>query len=94
MLVENCPLCATDGGALIWSGEKLRVIRAAKQGFPAFYRVVWNDHAAEFSDLSAADRIVCMDAVALVERVLREQLARPRSTWRLSVIWWRICTGM
>ena len=75
MLVENCPLCVTDGGALIWSGEKLRVIRAAEEGFPAFYRVVWNDHAAEFSDLSATDRIVCMDAVALVERVLREQLA-------------------
>lgn len=75
MLVENCPLCVTDGGALIWSGEKLRVIRAAEEGFPAFYRVVWNDHAAEFSDLSATDRIVCMDAVALVERVLREHLA-------------------
>ncbi len=75
MLVENCPLCATDGGALVWRGDKLRVIRAAEQGFPAFYRVVWNDHAAEFSDLSATDRIVCMDAVALVERVLREQLA-------------------
>lgn len=75
MLVENCPLCTADGGALVWRGDKLRVIRAAEQGFPAFYRVVWNDHAAEFSDLSATDRIVCMDAVALVERVLREQLA-------------------
>lgn len=75
MLVENCPLCTADGGALVWRGDKLRVIRAAEQGFPAFYRVVWNDHAAEFSDLSATDRIVCMDAVALVERVLSEQLA-------------------
>ncbi len=75
MLVENCPLCTADGGALVWRGDKLRVIRAAEQGFPAFYRVVWNDHAAEFSDLSAMDRIVCTDAVALVERVLREQLA-------------------
>ena len=75
MLVENCPLCTADGGALVWRGDKLRVIRAAEQGFPAFYRVVWNDHAAELSDLSATDRIVCMDAVALVERVLREQLA-------------------
>lgn len=75
MLVENCPLCTADGGALVWRGDKLRVIRAVEAGFPAFYRVVWNDHAAEFSDLSATDRIVCMDAVALVERVLREQLA-------------------
>lgn len=75
MLVENCPLCIADGGALVWRGDKLRVIRAVEAGFPAFYRVVWNEHAAEFSGLSAADRIVCMDAVALVERVLREQLA-------------------
>ena len=81
MLVENCPLCTADGGALVWRGDKLRVIRAAEQGFPAFYRVVWNDHAAEFSDLSATDRIVCMDAVALVERVLREQLGlRPSAS--------------
>ncbi|MFS4549044.1 HIT family protein [Comamonas resistens] len=72
---DNCPLCATDGGALIWSGEKLRVIRAAETGFPGFYRVVWNDHVAEFSDLSAPDRNLCMDAVAVVEQVLREQLS-------------------
>lgn len=72
---DNCPLCTADGGALIWRGDKLRVIRAAEEGFPAFYRVVWMDHAAEFSDLSAADRSLCMDAVALVERVLREQLS-------------------
>ena len=75
MLVDNCPLCTTEGGTLIWRGDKLRVIRAEEAGFPAFYRVVWNDHAAEFSDLSATDRILCIDAVALVERVLREQLA-------------------
>ena len=72
---DNCPLCTTDGGALIWRGDKLRVIRAAEEGFPAFYRVVWTDHAAEFSDLSATDRALCMDAVAVVERVLREQLS-------------------
>lgn len=72
---DNCPLCTADGGALIWRGDKLRVIRASEEGFAAFYRVVWMDHAAEFSDLSAADRSLCMDAVALVERVLREQLS-------------------
>lgn len=72
---DNCPLCTADGGALIWRGDKLRVIRAAEEGFPAFYRVVWMDHAAELSDLSTADRSLCMDAVALVERVLREQLS-------------------
>lgn len=72
---DNCPLCTTDGGTLIWRNDKLRVIRAQEVGFPGFYRVVWNDHAAEFSDLSATDRHLCMDAVTVVERVLREQLA-------------------
>ncbi len=70
-----CPLCAEDGGALIWRGEHLRVIRAQEAGFPAFYRVVWNAHVAEFSDLSAAERAYCMEAVALVEQALREHLA-------------------
>jgi diadenosine tetraphosphate (Ap4A) HIT family hydrolase len=70
-----CPLCAEDGGALIWRGEHLRVIRAQEAGFPAFYRVVWNAHVAEFSDLSAAERAHCMEAVALVEQALREHLA-------------------
>lgn len=71
----SCPLCATEGGVPIWRGPRLRVIRAQEEGFPAFYRVVWNAHAAEFSDLDAADRQHCMDAVVLVERVLRERLA-------------------
>lgn len=71
----SCVLCDTAGGELIWRGEKLRVIRAAEAGFPGFYRVVWNAHVAEFSDLGASERALCMEAVALVERVLREQLA-------------------
>ncbi len=71
---DNCPLCDAEGGALIWRGEKLRVIRADEAGFPAFYRVVWNAHVAEFSDLSAADRILCMDVVAQVEQALRQHL--------------------
>lgn len=70
-----CPLCADDGGALVWRGERLRVIRAQEAGFPAFYRVVWNAHVAEFSDLAAADRTHCMDAVVLVEQALRQHLS-------------------
>ncbi len=71
----SCPLCEEDGGALVWRGEKLRVIRAQEAGFPAFYRVVWAAHVAEFSDLSAADRTHCMEAVTVVEQALRQHLA-------------------
>ena len=70
-----CPLCAEDGGALLWRGAHLRVIRAKEAGFPAFYRVVWNAHVAEFSDLSAAERVHCMEAVVLVEQALRQHLS-------------------
>ena len=71
----SCPLCIEDGGALVWRGERLRVIRAKEAGFPAFYRVVWNAHVAEFSDLAAADRVHCMEAVVRVEQALRQHLS-------------------
>ena len=74
MVQMTCPLCAEDGGELIWRGDKLRVIRANEAGFPAFYRGVWNAHVAEFSDLSAADRAHCMDVVAQVEQSLRQHV--------------------
>ena len=70
----DCPLCQQDGGTLVWRGEKLRVIRADEAGFPAFYRVVWNAHVAEFSDLNALERAHCMDVVVQVEQTLRAHL--------------------
>ena len=69
-----CPLCEADGGLLVFRNETLRIIQADETGFPAFYRVVWNRHVAEFSDLSAAERQVCMHAVVKVEQVLRSEL--------------------
>ena len=72
--LPDCPLCQQEGGTLVWRGEKLRVIRADEASFPAFYRVVWNAHVAEFSDLNAADRAHCMDVVVQVEQALRAHL--------------------
>jgi diadenosine tetraphosphate (Ap4A) HIT family hydrolase len=72
--LAGCPLCEGPGGLLVYSGAKLRVIRANEAGFPAFYRVIWNDHVAEFTDLASHDRAECMEAVARVESVLREKL--------------------
>lgn len=69
-----CPLCEGDGGLLVFRNEDLRIIQASEAGFPAFYRVIWNRHVAEFSDLSASERQVCMHAVAKIEQVLRSEL--------------------
>ena len=70
----TCPLCATVGGLLVSQGAQCRVIRAQEVGFPAFYRVVWTAHVAEFSDLSTADQQACMAVVAVVEQALRTHL--------------------
>ncbi|RQO44931.1 HIT domain-containing protein [Variovorax sp. KBW07] len=74
MTVQGCPLCEGPGGRVVFEGAKLRVIHAEEAGFPAFYRVVWRAHAAEFSDLDASDRVLCMEAVTVVEQCLREHL--------------------
>jgi diadenosine tetraphosphate (Ap4A) HIT family hydrolase len=72
--VQGCPFCEGPGGRVVFEGAKLRVIHAEEVGFPAFYRVVWGAHAAEFSDLEASDRVLCMEAVTVVEQCLREHL--------------------
>ena len=70
----DCPLCSGLGGELIAQTAHYRLIRADEAGFPLFYRLIWQRHVAEFSDLSQAERSICMEAVATVERVLRQQL--------------------
>ncbi|MDB5885259.1 MAG: histidine triad protein [Polaromonas sp.] len=69
-----CPLCEADGGLLVFGNQFLRIIQANETGFPAFYRVVWRAHVREFSDLSPAERDICMHAVVTVEQVLRSEL--------------------
>lgn len=74
-----CPLCGTDGGLVVARRPQFRVVRVVDgeeaRGFPAFYRLIWAAHVAEFSDLSVTDRHACMDAVTEIERVLRSLLA-------------------
>lgn len=73
----TCPLCVEDGGLVLLRHARLRIIRATSPDVadtPAFYRVVWNAHVAEWSDLAEADQALCMRTVTAVERVLRQQL--------------------
>jgi diadenosine tetraphosphate (Ap4A) HIT family hydrolase len=74
----GCELCKQ--GALahcveVWAGDQVHVIRVLDAPeFPGFYRVIWNAHIPEFSDLSAADQAHCMQVVSTVERVMRDGL--------------------
>lgn len=73
--LAGCPLCEGPGGTLIVQQQRWRLIRADEPGFPAFYRLVWADHVTEFSDLGAAERAECMEAVVAVEQAMRRHLA-------------------
>jgi diadenosine tetraphosphate (Ap4A) HIT family hydrolase len=70
--VSTCPLCATDGGEVLWSDDRLRVIAVADADHPVFLRVVWQAHVAEMTDLGAADRAHLVDAVWAAESALRD----------------------
>lgn len=73
---STCPLCRDDGGLLVARSLQWRVVRVTDTpDFPAFYRLIWNAHVAEFSDLSSADRDECMHRVVQIEQLLRRELA-------------------
>ena len=73
--VAGCELCERESSPawrLVHRDDRLRVIRVLDSpDFPAFYRVVWNAHAGEMSDLSSDDAARCMAAVTATERALR-----------------------
>jgi len=70
----GCELCEQDGGHLVLRTSQLRVIRVLDADYPGFYRVIWNDHVAEFTDLAPADRVTLMNTVATIETLVREHL--------------------
>lgn len=72
--VAGCPLCEAAGGRVLVQAPRWRLVHAQEAGFPAFYRIVWQDHVREFSQLDRADRIACLDAVATVEEALLRHL--------------------
>lgn len=76
MSTAPCPLCHDDAGLLVHRRPLYRVVRVTDTlAHPAFYRVIVNAHVAEFSALSAAERVAVMEAVVLVEQALLRELS-------------------
>jgi len=75
-VIPDCPLCRDSGGLLLLQSPLWRVVRVIDDAnFPAFYRLIWNHHVAEFSDLSPAERAASMEALATIEQQLRQALS-------------------
>ena len=70
----SCELCDRTGGELLWQGTFCRVVYVEEAGYPGYFRVIWQTHVKEMTDLSEAERLHFMEVVFSVESVLREQL--------------------
>ena len=73
-MIAGCPLCEAAGGRVVVQAPTWRLVHAQEEGFPAFYRVVWQEHVREFSQLARVDRIVLGDVLATVEEVMLAHL--------------------
>ena len=74
-MVAGCALCDTPGGRVVVQAAKWRLVHADEAGFPAFYRVVWQEHVREFSQLARADRILLADVLAATEEAILRRLS-------------------
>lgn len=73
--MSACPLCDAPGGRIVAQAPHWRLVHAQEAGFPAFYRVVWQAHVREFSQLPPAEREECMEVLVAVERAMLQHLA-------------------
>ncbi len=72
--MHSCELCSTPGGELLWSDPDCRVILVQGEEatlYPGFCRVIWTDHVAEMSDLTAAQSSHLMRVVLATENAVR-----------------------
>lgn len=65
-----CPLCTAAGGRVVLQAGKWRLVHADEPGFPAFYRLVWQEHVREFSQLARTERHEVADVLAAIESAM------------------------
>jgi diadenosine tetraphosphate (Ap4A) HIT family hydrolase len=66
----DCPLCTGAGGRILLQAPKWRLVHAEEPGFPAFYRLVWQEHVREFSQLARAERHEVADLLAAIDSAM------------------------
>jgi diadenosine tetraphosphate (Ap4A) HIT family hydrolase len=68
---QPCVLCATAGGEVLWQDDVARVVLVDEPDYPGFLRVIAQRHAAEWSDLSDAERARVSLCLLELERAQR-----------------------
>ncbi|MEQ1667361.1 MAG: HIT family protein [Sulfuriferula sp.] len=72
--MNDCDLCATAGGEILWQDAFCRVVLVDDPSYPGFCRVIWREHVKEMSDLNPTEQNRLMRTVFAVESALRETL--------------------
>jgi diadenosine tetraphosphate (Ap4A) HIT family hydrolase len=72
--VSGCRLCGQAGGRVVVQAPRWRIVHAEEAGFPGFYRLVWQEHVREFSQLPREDRALCTDLLVAIEEALLAHL--------------------
>jgi len=74
----SCVLCGPDDDGAVHLVARLRDVRVVRvldqPDHPAFWRLIWNGHAAELTDLGPEQRSALMQAVCKVEEAVRRSL--------------------
>ncbi|MDO4905725.1 MAG: HIT family protein [Lautropia sp.] len=71
-----CPLCHPVAERLLHSDERLRIIRVEDEpGQHAYFRVIWQGHLAEMTDLADADRQYLWQVLTVLEQGMRRFLS-------------------
>lgn len=71
---DSCPLCVSEGGAVLWRNDVARVVLVDDPDYPGFVRIILNRHHAEWSDLTDAEREQTSRLLLDVERLQRDIL--------------------
>lgn len=77
----TCVLCQSNNENIVWKNEKFRVIQVNDSNFPGYFRVIWNSHVAEMSDLSDDDLVLLQKALLTVEKVVRSSMRPDKINW-------------
>lgn len=77
----DCVLCHPQKENVVWKNKELRVIQVDDPLFPGYFRVIWNKHIAEMSDLTDDERQLLEKVLLTVEKVVREQIQPDKINW-------------
>lgn len=72
---DDCPLCTSEGGQLIWRGAFWRVVSIDDPHNPGYVRLILNRHCAEFTELAKPEQQQFFKLMIAIETLMRDTLA-------------------